>query len=218
MGFIKAFSGAMSATFADQWKDFYEPMTGVPATAGLFRAVPRGTNAGVGENYKGQNNVITNGSKIIVPEGTALITLQDGQITGLIAEPGGFEFKSDDPNSRGMFAGDGILASTIGTSWERFKFGGQATSQQLAFYVNLKEIPNNKFGTQSEIYWDDAYLNAQVGAVTRGTYTLKIVDPLLFVKNFVPQKYLAQDAPVFDFADMDNDAANQLFNEVVGSL
>ena len=218
MGFIKAFSGAMGATFADQWLDFYEPMKGVPATAGLFRAVPKGTNAGVGENYKGQNNVITNGSKIIVPEGTALITMQDGQITGLIAEPGGFEFKSDDPNSRSMFAGDGILASTIGTSWERFKFGGQATSQQLAFYVNLKEIPNNKFGTQSEIYWDDAYLNAQVGAVTRGTYTLKIVDPLLFVKNFVPQKYLTPGAPVFDFADMDNDAATQLFNEVVGTL
>ena len=218
MGFIKAFSGALSSTFADQWKDFYVPTEGVPATAALFKAVPKGTNNGVGENYKGQENVITNGSKIIVPEGTALITLQDGQITGLIAEPGGFEFKSDDPNSRSMFAGDGILASTIGTSWERFKFGGQATSQQLAFYVNLKEIPNNKFGTQSEIYWDDAYLNAQVGAVTRGTYTLKIVDPLLFVKNFVPQKYLAQDAPAFDFADMDNDAANQLFNEVVGSL
>ena len=218
MGFIKAFSGAMSATFADQWLDFYEPMKGVPATAGLFRAEPKGTNAGVGENYKGQNNVITNGSKIVVPEGTALITLQDGQITGLIAEPGGFEFKSDDPNSKSMFAGDGILSSTIGTSWERFKFGGQATSQQLAFYINLKEIPNNRFGTQSEIYWDDAYLNTQVGAVTRGTYTLKIVDPLLFVKNFVPQKYLTPGAPVFDFADMDNDAATQLFNEVVGTL
>ena len=218
MGFIKAFSGALSSTFADQWKDFYGPSEGVPATAALFKAVPKGTNNGVGENYKGQENVITNGSKIIVPEGTALITLQDGQITGLIAEPGGFEFKSDDPNSKSMFAGDGILSSTIGTSWERFKFGGQATSQQLAFYINLKEIPNNRFGTQSEIYWDDAYLNTQVGAVTRGTYTLKIVDPLLFVKNFVPQKYLTPGAPVFDFADMDNDAATQLFNEVVGTL
>lgn len=218
MGFIKAFSGALSSTFADQWKDFYGPSEGVPATAALFKAVPKGTNNGVGENYKGQENVITNGSKIIVPEGTALITLQDGQITGLIAEPGGFEFKSDDPNSRSMFVGDGILSSTIATSWERFKFGGQATSQQLAFYINLKEIPNNRFGTQSEIYWDDAYLNTQVGAITRGTYTLKIVDPLLFVKNFVPQKYLTPGAPVFDFADMDNDAATQLFNEVVGTL
>ena len=218
MGFIKAFSGALSSTFADQWKDFYGPTEGVPATAALFKAVQKGTNNGVGENYKGQENVISNGSKIIVPEGTALITLQDGQITGLIAEPGGFEFKSDDPNSKSLFAGDGILSSTIGTSWERFKFGGQATSQQLAFYINLKEIPNNRFGTQSEIYWDDAYLNTQVGAVTRGTYTLKIVDPLLFVKNFVPQKYLTPGAPVFDFADMDNDAATQLFNEVVGTL
>ena len=218
MGFIKAFSGALEGTFADEWKDFYMPRQGVPATAALFQAVPQGTNAGRGENYKGSENIITNGSKIIVPEGTALITVQDGQITGMIAEAGGFEYRSDDPNSRSIFSGDGILASTIGTSWERFKFGGQPGSQQLAFYVNLKEIPNNKFGTQSEIYWDDAYLNTQVGAVTRGTYTLKIVDPLLFVKNFVPQSYLQPNAPVFDFADMNNDACNELFNEVVSTL
>ena len=205
MGFIKAFGGALGGTFADQWKDFYAPKPGVPATAGLFPAVPQGTNAGRGENTK-------------VPEGTALITIQNGQITGLIAEPGGFEFRSDDQNSQSMFAGDGMFSSTLKTSWERFKFGGQPGTQQLAFYVNLKEIPNNKFGTQSEIYWDDAYFGTQVGAVTRGTYTLRIVDPLLFVKNFVPATYLQPNSPVFDFADMDNDAGNQLFNEVVGTL
>ena len=117
-----------------------------------------------------------------------------------------------------MFAGNGIFGQTLKQTWERVKFGGQPGSQQLAFYVNLKEIPNNKFGTQSEIYWDDAFFGTQVGAVTRGTYTLKIVDPLLFVKNFVPSKYLQPNAPEFDFADMDNDAGTQLFNEVVGTL
>lgn len=218
MGFIKAFSGALSSTFADQWKDFYGPKSGVPSTAALYQAVPQGTNASRGENTKGSDNIITNGSKILVPEGTALITLQDGQITGLIAEPGGFEFRSDDVNSKSIFSGDGILSSTIKESWDRFKFGGQPGSQQLAFYINLKEIPNNRFGTQSEIYWDDAYLNAQVGAITRGTYTLKIIDPLLFVKNFVPTKFLQPNAPIFDFSDMDNEAATQLFNEVVGTL
>lgn len=218
MGFIKAFTGALGGTFADQWKDFYGPLDGVSETAAVFRAVPRGTNAGRGSNTKGSENIITNGSKIIVPEGTALITMQDGQVTGMIAEPGGFEFRSDDINSKSFFSGDGILASTISQSWDRFKFGGQPGSEQLAFYVNLKEIPNNRFGTQSEIYWDDAYLNAQVGAITRGTYTLKIVDPLLFIKNFVPVKYLQADAPVFDLADMDSDAGTQLFNEVVSSL
>ncbi len=218
MGFIKAFTGALGGTFADQWKDYYVPRADVPATAALFPAVPSGTNNGRGENYKGSQNIITNGSKIVVPEGTALITVQDGQITGLIAEAGGFEYKSDDVNSKSIFSGDGILSSTIGQSWERFKFGGQPASQQLAYYVNLKEIPNNKFGTQSEIYWDDAYLNAQVGAITRGTYTLKIVDPLLFVKNFVPVGFLQGDSAVFDFADMNNDASSQLFSEVVGTL
>ena len=88
----------------------------------------------------------------------------------------------------------------------------------MAFYINLKEIPNNKFGTQSEIYWDDAFLGTQVGAITRGTYTLRIVDPALFIKNFVPAKYLQPGAPIFDLADMNNDTATQLFDEVVSCL
>lgn len=218
MGFIKAFTGALGGTFADQWKDYYMPIPGVAPTAALFRAVPQGENAGRGENTKGSDNIITNGSKIIVPEGCALITIQDGAITGFITEPGGFIFSSDDPNSQSMFAGDGIVGQVAKQTWERVKFGGQPSTQQLAFYVNLREIPNNKFGTQSEIYWDDAFFGTQVGCMTRGTYTLKIVDPLLFVKNFVPTKYLQPNAPVFDFADMDNDAGAQLFNEVVSTL
>ena len=56
-----------------------------------------------------------------------------------------------------------------------------------------------------------------MGAVTRGTYTLKITDPILFIKNFVPAVYLS-NGEIFDFADMDNDAGAQLFNEVVSSL
>lgn len=218
MGFIKAFTGALGGTFSDQWLDFYLPDPSISATAGVFPAKASGENNGRGENTKGNKNIISNGSKIIVPEGTALITIQDGMITGIVAEAGGFIFSSDDVNSQSIFAGDGISASLIKATWEKIKFGGQAGTQQLAFYVNLKEIPNNRFGTQSEIYWDDAFFGTQVGAVTRGTYTIKIIDPLLFVKNFVPQKYLQAGSPAFDFNDMDNDAAEQLFNEVVGSL
>ena len=218
MGFIKAFEGAIGGMIADQWKEYLVPRPDITATAGVFAAITQGTNAMRGANTKGSANIITNGSKIVVPEGTALITLHDGAITGFISEPGGFEYTSDDINSKSIFAGDGLLASTITQSWERFKFGGQPGAQHLAFYVNLKEIPNNRFGTQSEIYWDDAYLGTQVGAITRGTYTLKIIDPILFVKNFVPALYLQSNAPIFDFADMDNDAGTQLFNEVVSSL
>ncbi len=218
MGFIKAFAGALGGTFADQWKDFIMPMSNVPATAGLIPAVNVGTNNGRGSNTKGSENIITNGSKILVPDGYALITLQDGAVTGMVSEVGGYTYSSDDPNSKSLFAGDGFVASTITQTWERFKFGGIPGTQQKAFYVNLKEIPNNKFGTQSEIYWDDAYLNTQAGAVTRGTYTLRIIDPILFIKKFVPVSYVQGEGGVFDFADMNNEASEQLFNEVVGSL
>ena len=218
MGFIQAFKDALGGAFADQWKDFLTVPSNLPPTAALFPAVPRGTNAGRGSNTRGSENIISNGSRIVVPAGYALVTLQDGRVTGLITEAGGYEWHSGDPNSRTVFANNGILASTLETSWERFKFGGQPGSQQLAFFVSLKELPNNRFGTQSEIYWDDQYMNAQVGAVARGTYTIRIVDPLLFIHNWVPAVYISANAPIFDFTDTENDAANQLFQEVVSSL
>ena len=188
MGFIKAFAGAIGGTFADQWIDFFT-VPNVQPTAALFPAVKQETNAGRGSNTKGSDNIITNGSKIVIPEGYGLITLQDGEITGLVAEAGGYAWQSDDVNSQSIFAGNGFLSPLILQSWERFKRGGIPGSQQAAYYVSLKELPNNRFGTQSEIYWDDAWLGTQVGALTRGTYTLRIVDPILFVKNFVPATY-----------------------------
>ncbi len=217
MGLIQAAVGALGGTFADQWKDFYTVPTGLAPTAALVAAVPQGQNAGRGSNTKGSDSIISNGSKILVPEGYGLLLMQDGAITGFAAEAGAYEWSSEAQDSQSIFAGNGIVSPLITTSWERFKFGGQPGSQQRAYFVALKELPNNRFGTQSEIYWDDAYMNAQVGAITRGTYTMKIVDPILFVKSFVPAKYL-EPGQVFDFTDIENDAASQLFNEVVGSL
>jgi len=217
MGLIQAAIGALGGTLADQWKDFYTVPEGLAPTAALFAAVPRGQNAGRGSNTRGSDGVITNGSRILVPEGYGLVLMQDGAITGFAAQPGAYEWNSEAQDSQSIFAGNDLVNSLITTSWERFKFGGRPGAQQRAYFVTLKELPNNRFGTQSEIYWDDAYMNAQVGAITRGTYTLRIIDPILFIKAFVPAKYL-EPGQVFDFTDIDNDAASQLFNEVVGSL
>src|SRR5690349_1733762 len=171
-------------------------------TAAVFPAVKRGENAGRGSNTQGSDGVITNGSKFVVPEGYGLVLLEDGGFTGFAAEPGAYEWKSDDPASQSVFTGGGLIDSVIKQSWERFKFGGRPSAQQNAIFVNLKELPNNKFGTQSEIYWDDAFLNTQVGAITRGTYTLKITDPLTFLRNFVPAEVINGGA-TFDFTDME---------------
>jgi membrane protease subunit (stomatin/prohibitin family) len=217
MGLIQATIGAVGGALADQWKDFYTVPEGLSPTAALFAAVPSGENAGRGSNTRGSEGVISNGSRIIVPEGYGLVLMEQGAITGFAAVAGAYIWNSDEQDSRSIFAGDGIVSPLITTSWERFKFGGRPGAQQRAFFVSLKELPNNRFGTQSEIYWDDAYMNAQVGALTRGTYTLKIIDPILFIKTWVPATYL-EPGRVYDFTDIENDSATQLFNEVVGSL
>jgi membrane protease subunit (stomatin/prohibitin family) len=217
MGLLRAAGSAVGGALADQWKDFYTVPDGLAPTAALFPAVRRGTDLGRGSNTRGSLDVITNGSKIIVPQGYGLVFMEGGAFTAFVAEPGVYEWNSGAVDSRSVFAGGGLVDPLITASWERFKFGGRPAAQQQAFFVSLKELANNKFGTASDIYWDDRYLNAQVGATARGTYTLRIDDPLLFIHNFVPATYL-QNGGVFDFTDLRNDAADQLFNEVIASL
>lgn len=217
MGLLRAAIGAIGGALADQWTDFLTVPKNIAPTAALFPAVRMGTNAGRGSNFSGSDAIVTNGSKIIVPEGYGLLLMQDGEITGFASEPGGYIWNSDDKESESIFAGNSLSSSLLSQSWGRFKFGGRPSSQQLALFVCMKELPNNKFGTQSEIYWDDAYLNSQVGAKTRGIYSLKIVDPIKFAKQFVPSTYL-QGMACFDFTDHSNATAGQIFSEVVSSL
>ncbi|MDR0499873.1 MAG: SPFH domain-containing protein [Coriobacteriales bacterium] len=218
IGFIEAFKGAVGGTLGDQWRDFYTVPTDFPGTVGLVPAVPSSQNAGRGANLKGSDNIITNGSKLIVPEGYGLVTIENGAITGFVSQAGGYEFRSDDVNAKTFIGGDGMFDSLLKQAIERASFGGRPGSEHLAFYVNLKEIPGNKFGTRTEIYWFDSFLNTQVGALTHGSYSLRIVDPLLFIKNFVPASFISAGAEIFDFADTNNSATDQLFNEVIACL
>jgi len=211
MGFIRAFVGSLQGTFADQWKDYIMPRADLSATTGLIEGVPKVKSLG-------SKHIITDGSRILVPEGMALVMMQDGGITGYIDQAGGYTYSTKELNSQSFFNSNTTLATTLATSIERFKFNGTPGVSQQVFYINLKEIPNNRFGTQSQIFFDDAFLNTQVGATTRGTYSIQIKDPILFVKEFVPAQYLAKNAPAFDFADTNNQAASQMFNEVVASL
>jgi membrane protease subunit (stomatin/prohibitin family) len=217
MGLVKSAVGAIGGTLADQWRDFLTVPNGIWPTAAIFPAVKVGTNAERGSNLQGSDAIISNGTRIVVPEGYGLLLFQDGGLTALATEPGGYVWNTEDINSQSVFAGDSFARSILAQSWDRFKYGGRPGSQQLALFVCLKELPNNKFGTQSEVYWDDSYLNAQVGAISHGTYSVKIIDPIKFATQFVSANFL-QGQDVFDFTDRTNPASSQLFNEVVASL
>jgi membrane protease subunit (stomatin/prohibitin family) len=217
MGIIRAAAGAIGGTLADQWKDFYSLSATIAPTVAISVAARQGTNSERGSNTSGSEGIITNGSKILVPEGYALVLLQDGAFTGLVTEPGAYTWNSEDLDSSSILAGNGFWTPLVQSSWERFKFGGRPQSEQQAVFVSLQELGNNKFSSASEIYWDDRFLNTQVGALVRGVYSVRLSDPLLFLKTLVPPVYL-KNGRNFDLTDLDNPSAQQLFNEVIGSL
>ena len=216
MGLIKASIGAIGGTLADQWKDFFTVPADIEPTAALFPAVlwvrtqvadripkPRKPSSRMAPKSLFRKAMACSSSRRANSPRSQLtqVATSGTRTTELTVS----------------LRRDKWSTSLVKQSWERFKFGGRPGSQQLALFVTLKELPNNRFGTHSEIYWDDAYLNAQVGVATHGTYTVTIVDPIVFAKQFVPATYL-QTPAVFDFTDRKNAAASQLFSEVVGSL
>lgn len=217
MGFIQVFKGSLSGSFREQWSDFYGVPDYVTVTSAAFPAVPVSTGYNDKRTgFNGTPGVISNGSRIVVPEGFALVTLQDGRVTGFVAEAGGYEWQSSSPQSSSVFAGQ--FGDALVATWDRFRFRGVPASAQTALLVSLRELPDNRFGTQAPIMWHDKYLNAQVGALVRGSYTIRITDPILFVKTTVPPALITGTQPVFDLTFLDDPVGNQLFSEVVSSL
>ena len=90
---MRAFTGAISGTFADQWKDII--------TAGhfdehtvVFPGVLQQPSNGRGTYNSATNGVISNGSKIYVPENTAAFIFSQSGIEEVITVAGGYEYQS----------------------------------------------------------------------------------------------------------------------------
>jgi len=182
MALIKAFSGAIGGTFADQWKDI--------VTAGPFDeftvvapGLLRGSNNGRGTNYSGSYGVISNGSKIFVPENTAAFIFSQSGIEEIITTPGGYEYQS---GQKTVFNRDSIKSALIEQIGKRVAFGGQSASQKIVSFINLREIRGIRFGTRSPLVYNDTFYGADLEILAFGTFSLRIVDVEKFVRNFIP--------------------------------
>lgn len=183
MGLIRAGIGAVSSTLADQWKEFFY-CDSLDSDTLMVRGQRK--TSGKSSN-KGNDNVISNGSGIAVADGQCMIIVEQGKVVEVCAEPGNFTFDSSSEPS--IFTGDleeGIR-NTFNTIVQRFTFGGSTGKDQRVYYINTKEIMDNKFGTPTPVPFRvvDKNIGMDIDIAIRcnGLYSFKIVDPLLFYTN-----------------------------------
>ena len=221
MAFLKAFGGALGGAFANQWLEYMAPPSTMTEHTLIAKAVAVRKDGSENNDGEENANVISNGSKFMVPEGTCLITVENGAIVSVVAEPGGYTYTSENiPEAKSMFAGDGFFASTFGQSFKQFKFGGQPGNQQQAYYVNLKDIMGLPYGTQNPIrYTDGKFGGAMLAVTSNGTYSIKVVDPVLMFKNLIPTDVTSgQGRSQFDLGEGDGGVEDSLFSGFIGSL
>ena len=184
MGLIKAISGAVGGVLADQWKEYFycEALSAETlAVKGSKRVSGRSSNT------KGSSNIISNGSVIAVADGQCAIIVDQGKVIELCAEPG--EYTYDGSAEPSFFSGD--LSTTVGevisNMGKRFTFGGEAPRDQRIYYINIKEIVGNKYGTPSPVPFrvvdQNIGLDVDISIRCFGEYSYRITNPVLFYTN-----------------------------------
>lgn len=184
MGLIRAASNAVRGTLADQWKEYFycDALDADVLVARGMRNV-----SGRSSNRRGDDNIITDGSHIAVADGQCMIIVEDGRVMDACAEPGAYTY--DMGTSPSVFGGPFMegLKGIAKEAWERFQFGGGAGRNQRVYYVNIKEIPGNKYGTPNPVPFRvvdrNIGLDVDISIRCNGEYSYRIVNPMAFYAN-----------------------------------
>jgi membrane protease subunit (stomatin/prohibitin family) len=183
MGLIKAITGGIGSTFSDQFIDFFY-CESMPATLLVTKGKKR---KGPKSQNKGDDNIIANGSGIAVADGQCMIIVEQGRVVELCAEPG--EFKWDNSSSPSVFSGSlgTSIMDTFKTMGSRIARGGDTGKDQRVYYINVKELMDNKFGTSTPVPYrvvdTNIGLDMDISIRCNGVYSYRISDPLLFYTN-----------------------------------
>lgn len=184
MGLIQAALVGAGTVMADQWKEFFY-CDSIPADTLVVKGQKRtGKHS---SNTKGSENIITNGSTIAVNDGQCMIIVDQGQVVEICAVPG--EYTYDMSTEPSIFAGSlgNSIKETFKKIGKRISYGGDTGHDQRIYFFNIKEIIDNKFGTQNpvpfRVAYEDIGRSFTVGVRCNGVYSYKIVDPMLFYAN-----------------------------------
>ncbi len=179
MGLIKAITSSVSQTLGDQFKEFVT-CPSIDSNVLIQRGI---VNHGKG-NKNPSEGVISNGSAIVVPDGMAMMIIDNGEIKEFTATPGTFTYDtSSEPSIFTGKLGEGIK-NTFKTIGKRFTYGGMPARDQRVYYVNLLVITGNKFGSpQPKKITDEKYGMLEVTFF--GEYAFQVKDPMRLVNTVI---------------------------------
>lgn len=177
MGLIKALTSSTGGVLGDQFKEFVTCPT-VESNVLITRGIVQHGDG----NKNPSEGVITNGSKITIPQGWAMMLVDNGKIVEFSSEPGEFVYDSGaEPTIFYGGLGKGIVDS-IKTLGSRITYGGQTARDQRVYYVNLLTVTGNKFGSaQPKKITDEKYGIIEVTFF--GEYAYRVDDPVALVGN-----------------------------------
>lgn len=178
MGIIRALGQATAGGFADQWLEVYEAND-----MGERTVFTNGVLIRRGQNVKGTNDTVSNGSIIHVYDNQFMMLVDGGKVVDYTAEPG--YYKVDNSSMPSLF--NGQFGDTLKEAFNRIKYGGQTPTVQKVFFINLQEIKGIKFGTRNPINYFDSFYNAELFLRAHGTYSVKITNPLQFYAEVIPR-------------------------------
>lgn len=187
MGLIQAGIGALGGVLADQWKEFIV-CDSMPENVLVRKGQKRTSSQGRSSNTTAEDNVISNGSGIVVADGQCMIIVENGKVVDICAEPGQYTYKTDLEPSIFVngFNKEGIMTvfQQIG---KRFQYGGDPGKDQRVYYFNIKELVGNKYGTPSAVPFrvvdNRIGLDLDIAVRCFGEYSYKLVNPILFYTN-----------------------------------
>ena len=174
MGLIKAVVGAASSTLKDEWLE-YIYCDRLPDNVLMRRGTAKNKT-----NNNGNENIITNGSKIVVAEDQFLVVVSDGKIVDFTAEAGRYTFdKGTEPSMLYGGFGKGLIES-FKTFGSRFTTAGNVNHDQRVYFINMRDIIGNKFGTPNPVPFRDSEFGITVDIRCYGEYVFKVTDPIKF--------------------------------------
>ena len=182
MGLIQAISSAVGGSLADQWLEVIEP-NDMGANTVFTSGVMVRKDDKRGSNKKGTENTVSNGSIVHVYPNQFMMLVDGGKVVDYTAEEG--YYKVDNSTLPSLF--NGSFKDALKESFGRIKYGGVTPTSQKVYYVNLQEIKGIKFGTPNPLNYFDDFYNSELFLRTHGTYSIKIVDPLLFFAEAIPK-------------------------------